>query len=165
MNQLNNIPDEQIEQALSTIGNNIEETGSINPKDVTQEDAQIFYSFAHQLYQTGEYEKAEPIFRKLCISRPLEARNWMGLAASLQEQAKYDIAVVAWSMVCFMQNDYAKAHFHAAECLVSLNNLDDAQSALNACKEHAKNDESLLNRIEALEESVNSRKLNLQVQD
>ena len=78
--------DEQLAKAIERVGTSVQETGSIDPKDLSAEDASLLYTIGHNLYEAGDYEKAEPLFRRLVTARPLESRNWFGLAATLQQR-------------------------------------------------------------------------------
>ncbi|HPE85288.1 MAG: SycD/LcrH family type III secretion system chaperone [Chlamydiia bacterium] len=97
--------------------------------DFTDEDLSVLYSLAFGLYQNGDYEKASEIFQQLVFSKPFEPKHWQGLASVLQMQSNYQNALQAWTMAAMML-DTAEPHFHAAECLTSLGNKEQAHIAL-----------------------------------
>ena len=97
-------------------------------------DAEAFYSKAYAHYQTNQTAEAAEIFKVLCARRPMEARFWFGLGASLQGSANYENALYAWAMAALLDPENPYPHFHAAECSDSLNLHKDASLALIEAK-------------------------------
>ena len=56
------------------------------------------YTYAYQLYQSGNYADAEKMFRGLSLYCNTDTRFWMGLAGCLQARGDYQNAVDAYSM-------------------------------------------------------------------
>jgi len=117
--------------------------------------AEQFYSFAFAQYQCGDLKKAAEAFHVLCARRPLEARFWFGLGATLQEGRAYDKALRAWAMAALLDRENPYPHFHAAECACSISNLDDARHALREAGARIANkeDHPLKDRIPSLQEA------------
>lgn len=151
------LSEEVLNRALETIGKNVLETGSVDPKDLSQEDAKLLYALGHQLYQHGDYERAHPLFQKLCIARPLESKNWYGLAATLQEKALFEEAIAAWTMASLTSDDDPHPFLHLAECHISLYNTQKALEALDQAENYSENDEMLIQKILALKQAIASQ--------
>ena len=98
------------------------------------EEKETFYAAAYGFYQTGDYEKSEQFFTHLVLNDPFEKRFWKGVASARQMQKKYQEALHSWSVLCIFDPKDPQPHFHAAECLVSLNQKEEAQKALH-CSE------------------------------
>ncbi|HEY2811304.1 MAG TPA: SycD/LcrH family type III secretion system chaperone [Rhabdochlamydiaceae bacterium] len=100
-------------------------------------DMQQIYTCGYQLYETGNYERATQFFTKLISCNPFMEKYWHALASSLQMQKNYRGAVKAWSLVALFAGDDPMPHFHAAECLFSLREKEEALHALRAAEELA----------------------------
>ena len=126
----------------------------IQEKDfLTQVEVEQFYAYAFAQYQSGLFEQAADAFHLLCVRRPFEARFWFGLAATLQEEQKYERALTAWAMVALLDKQDPYPHFHAAECAFSMNNLRDATFALKETEARIDPIHPLRDRIPLLKEA------------
>ncbi len=112
------------------------------------------YTAAYTFYEAGEYAKASDIFTKLSIEQPMNADVWQGLASSKQMEGKYLEALYGWAFTSLLAPQDPEAHFHAAECLVSLNQKDEALKALDLSLQHAQKNAYLLDQITVLKESL-----------
>ncbi len=128
----------------------------LNSKDCSNEDVSVLYSLGYSLYEAGDYAHSKKIFQQLVISKPLEQKYWFGLASSLQLERHYNEALIAWSMSALILDEDPFPHFHAAECLISLNQQEEAAKALKASKtritatpEHL----NIKNQIEVMEKA------------
>lgn len=128
----------------------VNESDTLSPAEVEQ-----FYSFAFAQYQCGDLKKAADAFHVLCARRPLEARFWFGLGATLQQDKYYEKAMHAWAMAALIDHENPYPHFHAAECACSLANLDDAKLALRETeiRIEKQEDHPLQDRIPLLKEA------------
>ncbi len=97
---------------------------------MSKEDRKILYTAAYGMYKVGDYDKASHLFTKLVLQDPFDACSWKGLASCHQMAKKYDEALQAWSVICLMTDAFPEAHFHAAECYLSLGNSKEAKKAL-----------------------------------
>ena len=149
-----NIDGECFKKALRKIGKNVETHGMLSPSDFTNEDISLLYSLGYNLYERGDYLQSKDIFQRLVLSRPYEIKFWQALGASLQMQRCYEEALDAWSMASFINDEDPTVHFHAAECLYSLELFKDARQALEHAKERSKNDPlvSFEQKIKSLED-------------
>ena len=107
---------------------------------LSEEEVERFYSFGFAQYGIGNWAEAADVFRVLCTRRPLEARFWFALGATLQESGSYDEALHSWAMAALLKTEDPYPHFHAAECCFSLHSTDDGAKALNESKMRIKND-------------------------
>ena len=110
------------------------------------------YIAAYACYEAGEYAKASDIFTQLSIEQPMNPDVWQGLASSKQMEGKYLEALYGWAFTSLLAPQDPEAHFHAAECLVSLNQKEEALKALDLSLEHARENTSLLDQITVLKE-------------
>ena len=102
-------------------------------KVVDVEEQAHLYTLGFHFYEGGDYQNAAQSFTKLILSNPFGEKYWRGLASSRQMQKDFLAAVHAWSIVVLLAENDPIPHFHAAECLLSLNEKEDAFKALNAC--------------------------------
>jgi len=108
------------------------------------------YSEGYHFYEKGDYAKALPFFKYLTVTEPFEERYWRGLGATLQMNKNYEDALLAWSMSAILKESDPLPHVFAAECLLLLENKEEASKALKTAKR--KNcDEALLKHIEDIE--------------
>lgn len=112
----------------------IEAGDGLTPEQLRNEDILFLYEMGYNLYQAGDYAKAEEIFKRLTVSKPYEGNFWKSFASSLQMQNKWEEALVPWSMLCLIDPDNPLPHFHAAECLFTLNQPEEGKKALQAAK-------------------------------
>jgi type III secretion system low calcium response chaperone LcrH/SycD len=92
------------------------------------------YSAAYSLYQQGDYQAATQLFRALVFSDAFNESYWRGLASSHQMQTEFQEALQAWALVALLSQHDPYPHFHAAECLLSLKELEEGQKALNCAE-------------------------------
>ena len=115
--------------------------------------AEQFYTFAFAQYRCGDLTKASDAFQILCARKPLEARFWFGLGATLQEDRNYKGAMKAWAMAALLDLKDPYPHFHAAECACSLVELKDAKYALLETEKRISEDHPLKDKVRLLKEA------------
>lgn len=113
------------------------------------------YTSAYARYESGLYEDAAEIFTKLTLLDPQESLYWKGLASAKQMSKKYQAALYAWGVVVLLCEEDPLPHFHAAECLLSLEKKEEAKKALASATRLKIEDPVLENRIGLLQEVVN----------
>ena len=99
------------------------------------------YLSAQSFYSQGLYDKARPLFEKLCKEKPAQEECWRGLASSLQMLEQWEEALLSWKISSFLAVKDPLPLFHTAECFFHMNHKEGASSALFEAKERA----SLLN--------------------
>jgi len=119
-------------------------------KPLNQKDREIVYAAAFGLYEGGDYEQSSLFFTKLVLEDPFEIRFWKGLASSHQMLRNYQEALHAWGIVCILGNHDSIAHFHAAECYLSMNELQEAKKALQCAEKSLTEKSSLFEKIQLL---------------
>jgi len=110
-------------------------------KDWSEEELEALYFSAFAFYQKQDYEQAEFLFKQLCLVAPLQEPFWRGFAGSLQMHSKWKESLHAWSVVALLQEEDASCHFHAAECLFSLEDYKEASKALLLAEKRASSSE------------------------
>ena len=118
---------------------------------VPLEKSEEFYSMAFALYEQGDYVGASELFTRLVLTDPFAQHYWRGLASAKQMAQEYRDALHAWSLVCLLCEQDPEPHFHAAGCLLSLNEKDDALKALEAAEKRC-TEEMLRSKILVLKQ-------------
>jgi len=91
------------------------------------------YALASQFYQAKKYSDAEPLFRWLCMYEGSAERNWLGLAATLQAEQKYEEAREMYQITALMSGLENPAPFYySGICFMRENNSEDAITAFQA---------------------------------
>jgi len=104
----------------------------------------ILYTSAYQFYEAGQYAQASSLFTQLILAAPLEEKYWRGLASSRQMEKSYQEALSAWSMTALLVESDPFPHFHAAECLLTLEEREEALKALAMAKARLKESDHFL---------------------
>ena len=117
---------------------------------ISPKQAEEFYSFGFSLYGAGNFKEAADVFEVLSVQWPLNAKHWFALASARQENKEYDKALHAWAMTAILNTEDPYAHFHAAECCLSLAKHEDAALALEAAFIRAKENPDLQKKIHLL---------------
>jgi type III secretion system low calcium response chaperone LcrH/SycD len=125
---------------------------SIDDRKMNDLEIDQMYFLGYAKYGSGLWDEAAEIFQLLCTRKPLEQKYWFALGASLQQKASYTLALNAWAMCALLSPLNPYPHFHAAECALSLEQIDDAKVALeNAKSRIQENDHPLIAKIELLQ--------------
>ena len=119
---------------------------------ISIEEATTLYAQGYALYQKEHYAQAIEIFRLLVTHDPLEMKHWVSLAACLQQEKEYELALQAWAMASLIKTENAEPHFHAAECYFSLNHPKEAKLALAEVRARTQKSDLLRQKAEALQE-------------
>lgn len=98
---------------------------------LSTEQEKASYKAAFDLYEKKAYRKASHLFTTLVLSDPFAPHYWQGLASSKQMARDYEAALRAWSLFALLKPEDFLAHFHAAECLLAMNETQEAEKALN----------------------------------
>lgn len=125
---------------------------SITP--LNQEQIETLYAAAYGFYEIGEYAKSGDLFTHLILHDPFEERFWKGLASSRQMKREYKAALHAWSVLCLIEKQPSAAQYHAAECLLSLGDREDALKALRLALRSIGEGDPLLEKITHLQERM-----------
>jgi len=112
-----------------------------NHKPLPQDEQEMLYMSGYGLYEAGNYEDAAPLFTRLVLADPFVEKYWRGLASCHQMNRNYTQALHAWALSALLKEQDPWPHFHAAECLLSLNEKEEALKALKAVEERLKDEE------------------------
>jgi len=118
----------------------------------SQDELESIYASAYHLYTQGNYPKATDLFMQLTLSNPYEIMYWKGLAGSYQMQSMWEPSLHAWALCSLLNEADPDSHFHAAECLFSDNQREEALKALALAKGLCKEEDPLLAKINLLQE-------------
>lgn len=131
----------EFQSVVNALKKIVDEEGGLSIEEWRTEDTRVLYELGFNLYRTKEFLHAESIFRKLVVMMPLEKTHWQGLASSMQMQNRFKDALTGWSMYAFIDPKSPLPHFHAAECLLSIEDYKDCLKALDALAERDVQDE------------------------
>jgi type III secretion system low calcium response chaperone LcrH/SycD len=100
-------------------------------KPFSKYERETLYAAAFGKYEIGEYAEASDFFTHLILHEPYDPRFWKGLAAAHQMQKEYRAALHAWAVHALLSKHSSDSHFHAAECYLSLGEIEEAKKALH----------------------------------
>jgi type III secretion system low calcium response chaperone LcrH/SycD len=122
-------------------------------KSWSPEEEDTLYAAAYGLYEQGAYARAAEMFTQLVHGSPFTEVYWRGLASSRQMEERYQEALRAWCLTALLAEHDPLPHFHAAECLLSLGDREEALKALHAAEDKAYDRPELLSTISVLKEA------------
>ncbi len=102
----------------------------VDALQVTEEQTEALYAVAYNTYASGKYEDAANFFGVLISINPVDARIYMGFAASLQMLKQYENAALFYQWACGMDQDDPAPMVHSAECYMAMQDIPAAKSAL-----------------------------------
>lgn len=119
-------------------------------------EQESLYTAAFQFYEMANYAKAAELFSRLTQVNPFEEAFWKGLAGCHQMQGLWTEALHGWALCALLSEKDPLPHFHAAECLASNGEKEEAMKALSRAKELCKeqNNTSLLAKIVSMQELI-----------
>ena len=91
-------------------------------------DLEEKFILAKDFYNKGFYNQAKELFIELTTKDPLKEEFWFSLAATYQMQKEYLLASSSYLRALILKPHDAKIYFHIAECMLS---LDEKQNALS----------------------------------
>src|SRR5262245_22463785 len=91
---------------------------------------ELLYARAHRWFSFGRVDRAEPLFRALCIFAEGSADYWVGYGVCLRLRDDLDRAEFAFATAARLRTDWAVPHFHALELALHRQRWDDAQEQL-----------------------------------
>jgi tetratricopeptide (TPR) repeat protein len=102
---------------------------------MTPEISELIYARAHRWFSIGRSDRAEPLFRALCIAEAGEADYWVGLGVCLRLRKEWDGAELAFAVASRLRPDWGVPVFHACELALVSGNLAAAQGRLDRFRE------------------------------
>jgi type III secretion system low calcium response chaperone LcrH/SycD len=114
-------------------------------------DLESLYAIGFEHYEQADYKKADALFTQLVLREPLEERYWHALASCKLMDQNYEEALRAWAMVSLLNGEAPLPHFHAAQCLIALEQREEAAKAISfAEKRVAGHDDPLHLKLDQL---------------
>lgn len=137
---------------MKTLEQILSELPLLKGKSWSPEEQEVLYEAAYLLYEQGKYAEARGLFLQLVCIAPFVEKYWRGHASSLQMEAQYSEALQAWAICALFVEGDPLPHYHAAQCLCSLNQREDAMRALDCALQRIGDDAAhpLKVRIELL---------------
>ena len=120
----------------------------------SKRERETIYAVAFGKYDIGAYKDAADFFTQLILHDPYDPRFWKGLAASCQMQKEYQASLHAWAVHALLSGHSTTSHFHAAECYLSMGEIEEAKKALKMAEMHINEADSLTKRVEYLKEHL-----------
>lgn len=101
-----------------------------NIAGITDDDLEAIYAMAYNLVSARKFDKAEQLFRFLCMYDHTEKRWWNGLGITLQNAGKHEEAVNAYGMATLLDVEDPRPQAQAGYCLAALERWKEAKAAL-----------------------------------
>jgi tetratricopeptide (TPR) repeat protein len=92
----------------------------------------LLYSRAHSWFLVGRFDKAEALFRGLCIIADDVADHWVGLGICLKMQNRFEEAEKVLAKGAERRPTWPVPYFHLAEIYMRRGNWRQARAALAA---------------------------------
>lgn len=91
---------------------------------------ELLYARAHRWFSIGRVDRAEPLFRALCILSEGSADYWVGYGVCLRLRDSLEQAEFAFATASRLRGDWAIPHFHALELALHRQQIADARQHL-----------------------------------
>ena len=113
------------------------------------------YKTAYLAYEEGQYSQAADLFAYLIALSPSQYDFWKGFAASEQMNQHYESALRGWVFAALLSPEDPLPHVHAAQCLISLNQKEDAAKAIHlALKKTPLDRKLMISQLQSLRETL-----------
>lgn len=93
---------------------------------------EVLYGRAHHLFTAGRLDRAEPLFRTLCIIDGRTADHWVGYALCLRRRGEEGEAALSLATAAALRPDWAVPQFHAAQSALAQDRWTAAGAHLDA---------------------------------
>ncbi|MBC8130159.1 MAG: hypothetical protein H7Y08_07530 [Rhizobiaceae bacterium] len=93
---------------------------------------EFVYASAHRWFGVGRADKAEGLFRSLCVADPADADYWVGLGVCMRVREELDGAALAFGTARRLRPQWEVPAFHACELAIRRGALDEAETRLAA---------------------------------
>jgi type III secretion system low calcium response chaperone LcrH/SycD len=98
-------------------------------KGIPEKQVEGLYALAYQVYQAGDYARAEAVFATLCLLNHTEKRFWIGLGGARQQLGKHAEAAQAFGMAAAQDLLDPVPPLHAGMCFLALKDRENAANA------------------------------------
>ena len=93
---------------------------------ISPEILELIYARAHRWFSVGKPDRAEPLFRALCIADGRVADYWVGLGVCLRLRKDWESASLAFSVAASLRPAWAVPVFHACELALATGDIAEA---------------------------------------
>ncbi|MGI6246730.1 MAG: hypothetical protein ACOYJQ_13300 [Pseudochelatococcus sp.] len=93
---------------------------------------EALYARAHNWFSQGRIDRAEPLFRALCLLESRSADYWVGYGVCLRMKGQPENALRAFEAAAMLRPEWEIPHFHALELTVALKQWAQAGLCLAA---------------------------------
>lgn len=102
------------------------------PTDVRATEAQMeeFYNIGYNMYRSGNFKDALPVFNIIAMGRPQEYKYIFAVGATYHMLKKYDEAIAFYVLAAILDPLNPTPHYHEADCWIHLQELSGAYMAL-----------------------------------
>lgn len=94
--------------------------------------AELLYARAHSLFSAGRHDRAEPLFRALCVIDAPTADYWVGYGLCLRQRDEDAQAALAFATAAALRPGWAVPQFHAAQLALAQERWTQAAAHLDA---------------------------------
>jgi tetratricopeptide (TPR) repeat protein len=91
---------------------------------------EFLYARAHQYFMAGDLDKAENLFRVLCLIDGSNYDFWLGYGICLRMKERLEHALVAFDTAALLQPTSAAPHFHRLELFIRQDKWQLAEETL-----------------------------------
>ncbi len=102
---------------------------------ISDDTIEFLYARAHRWVAIGQHERAEPIFRALCLIDDSSADFWVGVGLCLRARTAWNEALDAFRTASEKRPQWAIPHFHALDLCVRGKDWEQAAIELAAFEE------------------------------
>lgn len=113
------------------------------PAELTE----FLYARAHRWFVVDRIDRAEPLFRALCVLDGEVADYWIGLGICLRLRDSVDAAAIAFSTAALLRPQWAVPAFHSAE--LAILGGDYGKAAADLARFRAAADDTIPERMTA----------------
>lgn len=132
-----------LKKAVKNVMTNVFDRGML-PKDAMgMSDSLVegIYGHAYRLYNAGQYQEAQNLFRLLVMLNATEAKYILGSAACYHMTKDYANAAATYAIVSMADPNTPIPHYHAADCYLKMDLLgaamNELESAVQLCGDKA----------------------------
>ncbi|MEJ1160520.1 hypothetical protein [Prosthecomicrobium sp. N25] len=94
--------------------------------------ADLLYARAHHWFAAGRYDRAEDLFRTLCVVAPTRTDHWLGFGICLRLRGQGDEARRAFEAAAMTAPDSLAVEFHRLELALAEGRAGDAARHLES---------------------------------
>jgi type III secretion system low calcium response chaperone LcrH/SycD len=99
-------------------------------QEIPKQTLELCYRIGYNAFNAGDAASANRMFAFLANFDHLEPKYWLGLGASLQRLGRFDDAAVSYTTAATLAGGDTTALLHAADCLLSFGERDQAGNLL-----------------------------------